>query len=225
VVSLSAIPTPVTSTYFTLTWSGYDSGSGLDHYELAYRIGTGDWIGWGGSMPASQTSIWFLADFYQTYSFRLRAVDKAGNVSTYSERSVSIGSCTGDWLEDGDDVATGASPLAINTNQEHNFCTNNDSDWLRPNPVGGPVTLYFQPLNGGAAAVLELYDPTGNTLLATSSSNWYNQGTSLSWYSRPGINYRVRVRPLHPRLGGTTCRYRVVLNSAHALFLPAIIYR
>ncbi len=220
-VALNAIPTPVTSTYLTLSWSGTDSESGIDHYELAYRIGSGDWTGFGGNVPATQTSIGFVADLNSTYSFKVRAYDRSGNVSAYSERSVSIGGCTADGYENGDDTAAGAVALGMNTPQEHNLCARDDSDWLAPVNVPGRALLMVKSVSGGAGFIAELYEGDGTTLLQTVRSN-FGVGTALTWVPQAGHSYRVRIRPLVPNLAGTECRYSVSLGVGQVMFLPVI---
>lgn len=219
--SLDAIPTPVTSTLLNLTWSGSDDMTGIDHYELSYRMGSGDWIDIGGSLPADQTSAYFLAELNTGYTFRLRAADRAGNLGAYSQKSVSIGGCNADSYENGDDSPSGAVGISMGGSQDHNLCARDDADWLRVGGVGGRVMLMAQSTGGGAAFILELYDSSGSTLLMTSRSSSVNNPAALSWFPGGG-NYTVRVRPLFPSLAGSDCTYRVTLNEARAIHLPLI---
>ncbi len=85
----SMIPlSPFKQTAFTVQWSGSDSLSGIARYDVQYRVGPGgtwqDWLTnttttqatFGPQSPVSLTG-------NQTYYFRVRAHDNAGNVETY----------------------------------------------------------------------------------------------------------------------------------------------
>lgn len=221
-VSLENISTPVTSTLLTLNWSGTDDMSGIDHYELDYRAGTGDWIGIGGAIPPEQTNAYFLAELNTAYTFRLRATDKAGNLGAYSQKSVSIGGCNTDSYENGDDSPSGAIGISLGGSQEHNLCAQDDADWLRLGGMGGRAMLLVQSTGGGAAFIVDLFDSSGTTLLARSQSGGVGQSAAITWFPAGG-SYTVRIRPLFPNLAGTACTYRVSLGQAQAVHLPVIM--
>ena len=72
---------------FTVTWDGFDSdgrddnerveGSGVDYYDVQYRIDGGDWILWQSETEA--TSAPFLPrEDDALYEFEARAVDRRG---------------------------------------------------------------------------------------------------------------------------------------------------
>ena len=81
-------PSSTTSTSFSVSWSGSDALAGVDSYDVQYRVGTsGSWTDW--LTGTTDTSAVFGPDNPltverdQTYQFRVRARDFAGNVSTY----------------------------------------------------------------------------------------------------------------------------------------------
>jgi hypothetical protein len=81
-------PPSTTSLWFTVSWSGSDGLSGIDTYDVQYRVGSGgawtDWLVGTSSTsdtfgPASPVGV--VVD--QTYYFRARARDNAGNLEAY----------------------------------------------------------------------------------------------------------------------------------------------
>jgi len=66
-----------------LTWSSTDAQSGASHYQVQYRESSGEWLILVENTTAK--SYTFTADAGRTYSFRVRAVDSAGNVEPYTE--------------------------------------------------------------------------------------------------------------------------------------------
>ncbi len=85
-----------TTNTINVSWSGSDDPgggvdyfSGVDSYDLQYRQGNGAWTAW--VTDTSQTQKSFTANASDTYSFRVRARDIAGNVGPYSSpESVAI---------------------------------------------------------------------------------------------------------------------------------------
>jgi hypothetical protein len=84
----------------TIAWTGSDRGWGIDHYTLQRSVDAGAWRGVALAGPRL-TSAAQLLPFGHTYRYRVRAVDKAGNVGywdygptfrpgTYQETSASI---------------------------------------------------------------------------------------------------------------------------------------
>ena len=73
---------------FTVSWSGSDSLSGIASYDVQYREGgIGAWTDW--LVGTSATSATFgpsspvLVQRDETYYFRVRARDHAGNLEAY----------------------------------------------------------------------------------------------------------------------------------------------
>lgn len=70
--------------YVRLTWSGSDSGSGIERYEVARSTDGGGWIAAATTHGASAT---VPAATGHAYRFRIRAVDWAGNVGAWATGS------------------------------------------------------------------------------------------------------------------------------------------
>jgi lysophospholipase L1-like esterase len=72
---------------FTVRWWGQDACADLTTYEVQYTVGsTGTWLEWLPATPDTAGSFDPAPpQFGQTYSFRMRAQDQAGNLSAWSE--------------------------------------------------------------------------------------------------------------------------------------------
>jgi hypothetical protein len=85
--SSASSPAQSVNLSFTVSWSGSDNASGIAGYDVQYRIGAGGtWTDW---MHTSAPSAVFGATSPvvvvrgETYYFRVRAYDGAGNVESY----------------------------------------------------------------------------------------------------------------------------------------------
>ncbi len=67
---------------FTVSWSGNDSGSGIEDYDVQYSVNGGSFIAWINDTTA--TSAQFTGGQNgASYQFRVRAEDKVGNEQVY----------------------------------------------------------------------------------------------------------------------------------------------
>ncbi|MEJ2600521.1 MAG: hypothetical protein P8Z00_19455, partial [Anaerolineales bacterium] len=81
---------PNSAPVFTVSWAGSDNdpASGIGGYDVQCRVGeSGDWLDWltgttdtSGTFNPAELSVPSGAD---TYYFRVRAKDRAGNIETY----------------------------------------------------------------------------------------------------------------------------------------------
>ena len=88
--SSATCPAKTGNLSFTVSWSGSDSLSGLSSFDVQYKVGAaGVWTAWPEMTGTAHTSEVFGPDYPadvergQTYYFRVRARDKAGNVEIY----------------------------------------------------------------------------------------------------------------------------------------------
>ena len=81
-------PTSTIELSFEVNWSGTDTVSGLASYDVQYRVGSGStWAAWLSETvapsaifgPASPVTL----ERGETYYFRVRARDNAGNLEAY----------------------------------------------------------------------------------------------------------------------------------------------
>lgn len=77
VSSVLELPAYINSTTFTVNWNGTDEGSGIAYYSIDSSTDGVNWETWI-SRTADNSSV-FTGKHNQTYYFRSRAVDNAGN--------------------------------------------------------------------------------------------------------------------------------------------------
>ena len=81
-VSVESLPT-WSPQRFTVKWSGDDpGGSGIDHYDVRYRVPGESWINWLNNTRNKSAEFVGGANG-TTYEFQARGVDKAGNVQAW----------------------------------------------------------------------------------------------------------------------------------------------
>lgn len=75
---------------FIVNWSGSDNLSGVASYDVQYRDRPdGGWVDW--QSQTTETYAVFVGEGEHNYYFRVRARDRAGNLSAFSEEGVVLG--------------------------------------------------------------------------------------------------------------------------------------
>lgn len=76
---------PIRLAPFGVSWWGADACADVVAYNVQYRAGTPDWVGWLTNTPSSSGSFSPTTALYgETYYFRVQAKDAAGNWSEWS---------------------------------------------------------------------------------------------------------------------------------------------
>jgi hypothetical protein len=88
IVTVNPLP-PFSARNFTVSWSGTDpGGSGIDCYDVQFRIDGGDWVDW--LTCTTQTSAEFSdGEHGRLYEFRARGIDNVGNVEAFGDAEAS----------------------------------------------------------------------------------------------------------------------------------------
>jgi hypothetical protein len=84
-VQMDPLPAITGVASFTVSWTGYDAGSGIQYYDVQYRRDGGDWIPW--QQQTITTSAQFVAPEDGWYGFEARAVDHVGHVEPFLDRA------------------------------------------------------------------------------------------------------------------------------------------
>jgi hypothetical protein len=84
VSKLSPLPEFLDKTRIQLSWESKDDSSGLESYDVQVRENDGAWMEWLSAV--TETSAAFQGRDGVTFSFRLRAHDKVGNIEPYQEK-------------------------------------------------------------------------------------------------------------------------------------------
>jgi hypothetical protein len=81
VTFIPMLPSTVDDLNFTVSWTGADGKSGVDHFDIQYSDDGGAWTDWLLATRAN-TAV-FTGQDGHNYSFRARARDRAGNLEAY----------------------------------------------------------------------------------------------------------------------------------------------
>jgi hypothetical protein len=68
---------------FQVAWAGQDGLAGVSDYDVQYKVGSGEWVGW--YTHTTQTRASFIGEKDQTYTFQVRATDNVSNTSAWAE--------------------------------------------------------------------------------------------------------------------------------------------
>jgi hypothetical protein len=85
-VKINQVPSPVMGDSVTVTWTGGDELSGLDHYSLSVKINDGNYQVLDDNIPPTTTSFTFDVEPNQLIVVSVTAVDKVGG--EYGQKSV-----------------------------------------------------------------------------------------------------------------------------------------
>jgi hypothetical protein len=66
---------------FTVSWTGQDTGSGIQYYDVRYRINGGDWVMWLAQTTLTSVDITNAQE--GIYGFEVRAVDHLGHIESF----------------------------------------------------------------------------------------------------------------------------------------------
>ncbi len=218
---LNSLPAQTNGTAVHLTWTASDPTNDIDHFEFQYQensgSGFGGWIDWNFHPAGWDRSTWFVGAAGHSYNFRLRAVDRAGNVqpfaSTVGATTTILSACSIDAYEPGDNAASQASVLSSGVYQAHNFCQA-DVDWFsfQVQPGDSPA-LALDPLGTGAAFIVNIYNHSMGKV-ASFQSGGYGLGMIYQASSLPAGWYYLEVKPLASALYGTDVRYAIKYSPA-----------
>jgi hypothetical protein len=86
-IAKSSVAGKPSSIRLTVTWTLSDTGTGVRSQQLQRRTGTGSWVNVTLSSASTRKAA-FILPRHHTYSFRVRATDRAGNVGIFAAKSV-----------------------------------------------------------------------------------------------------------------------------------------
>ena len=73
---VNPLPALTRETTFTVSWTGSDAGSGIQYFDVRYRLDGGDWVPWQQQTTAASALFTTMID--GIYDFEVRAVDNVG---------------------------------------------------------------------------------------------------------------------------------------------------
>lgn len=224
VTTLAPISSPRASTYIPLRWTTNVPSGSIDYYDLQFRINGGTWQDLQMRIPSSKTYYDFIGEMGKSYEFRVRSVANTGYVEPYpdgTKGTILISTCSPDKNES-NNVFTSATNLPININQEHNFCSTGDVDWVKLGPVeaGNPYMVFVTSRGGGASMNVEVYKNNSSTLVQTYPATIFGQSQVVTFNATGNDTYYLKITPIVPGLAGNEVKYTVWYDKG----TPTIIY-
>jgi len=221
--------------FYVYWWDSYDNLSGIASYDVQYR--DGDSGTWTNLLTGTTNTYYrFVGQNGHTYYFRVRARDRAGNLSNYAggngdvQHTVQICSTPTDDYE-ADNTYTSAKWIYAGDLQVHNIHTEGDQDWVKFQATAGfTYTLATTNDGGHADTVLYLYGTDGTTLI-TSNDDYPGKWPSsqISWQAPAGGVYYVKVDHWDPYAYGCTTVYGLSMTeegqspTQSKVFLPLVL--
>ena len=151
-----------------VTWSASDSGSGVKQYTVQRRVDGGSW----STLATGLTSAALNVTLSRThdYAFRVRAIDKEGNVGTFAssatfearlyQQTSSAFAYGGSWATSTADVFSGGSTRRSSTSgsSARFTATGRSFAWITTTgPTRGKAKIY---VNGTLVATIDLFSAT-----------------------------------------------------------------
>jgi hypothetical protein len=185
-----------------LAWTGADTGSGVEHYQLAQSTDGHAWSLVDASVLSASTYRYLAGG--HTYRFRVKAVDHAGNVSaswaygstfslsTYSEASSTI-HYGGTWATSSSSSYRGgkAKVASISGKTASRTFTGRSIAWLAlKGPTKGKANVY---VNGTLVATVDLYASTTQPQRLVWARNWSSSASRMVTIKVLGTSGRPQV--------------------------------
>lgn len=234
--NLNPLLTTQESNAIRLTWNSFDNLAGMDFHNLQISQDGGAWKDFSSNPGGDERFTWFIAQTGSEYGFRLRGVDRAGNIESYPYLPELITSvpdaqtlCSELDAWENDNIADKATLVKINDPAKvHNFCNpeaqdfSADQDWLKFYVTSGQnIVIQSKPMNQATATILGLFASSGTELITTVSPAHFGEPVQLTWTAdRDGYVF-LRVHHLNENVKGSAIAYQIrILDTT--LYLPFI---
>jgi murein DD-endopeptidase MepM/ murein hydrolase activator NlpD len=218
VVTMNALPEQTNSTAIPLAWTVGSGAENIDHFEIQSRIDSGDWTDLQTQPIAGDRQAVFSAELGHSYDFRIRAVEAEGTAGDFSAAVTTDVPliCVLDQYEGAtpsDNGLDGALPLTIGTSQTHNWCPAGDVDWVSFQATKGQVLrLTTAPVGKNSAAIEQLFDSDGITMLGENHPLDANSQASMDWTVPADGIYSIKYSPVDTQIDGTDTDYTVAVE-------------
>jgi hypothetical protein len=219
------LPTPSETTAIQLNWTHTDNLAGIRSSHIRYRKNSESWLNQGFQEDTREW--WFVGEAGNNYTFRIRAIDNAGNIEPYLEGAEvttsipeisTLCSSPDAWdssSSTNDNTPASSTPLPSSW-QNHNFCnpvTSDrlyDVDWFYLNTArNGIYTISAHPIHESTGVVIRLYDQDGTTQLAERSPDEFGDETTLLWHAPEDGMVFIELSHLDGRVAGDAVAYQV----------------
>ena len=215
------LPQGSKTTSIKLTWVVDSGAATIDHFDLQWREGQGEWTDWAEPLErnAREAIFWGVPD--KLYEFRIRAVDKDGAEESFTRKPETstfiLPDCADDAYEgegSGDDERASAPVGQYGVAQTHNWCQPGDVDWVVFQAAeGDALTLRVDPIGAASGANLKLYDAGSDEPLAKVNSENADGVTLLNWTAPATGTYAVKLSPADARIAGEDAQYTFTIQK------------
>ncbi len=236
--TLSISPNPPDSTALHLTWNGTDNISGINHFDIRYKTGSGAWQILSDNIPSSQFETWLVGDFNKTYSFQIRSEDNAGNIQPFNHSGVvstTIPSpsqlCQSHDAWDinsvqNDNTMAAATRIYTDTQRQyHSLCNPArtdrlyDEDWMTISITKTqPLLFTAVPANPNTMVRIRLLNATGSELAVSSSVSW-GQSSQVSYPSAQPGTYYLQLAHQNGKVTGDSVSY-YLFSGKFIIYIP-----
>lgn len=209
------------TTALQLEWQVTGGADRIDHFELQYRINSGDWQSYDQPLEGTLRQLVFTAQPGVKYEFRIRAIGNDGTAEAFTETAEAVTQiqdaaiCSPDSFElYGDNAREGAQTLTIGVKQEHNWCPGTDQDWVVfTATMGDTLHISTEPETLNSAAAFILYEMDGSTLIGNGQPADANSGAALDWIVPADGIYYLQVQPVDQSITGSDARYSLSVST------------
>ncbi|MGE5221352.1 MAG: Ig-like domain-containing protein, partial [Omnitrophica WOR_2 bacterium] len=235
-VAVFPVVTDPGSTAFQVIWTGSDALSGIDHYDV--QVSADDNLHWQDLVTSTpSTSIWYAGQAGHSYYFRVRGIDRVGNMSVYmattAPAAISTNICTKFDSYDNptnDNTVNLATLTTPGANlQFHNFCNPlsasrlNDTDWVKFYARGGkPYVIQAIPVGPSVSVAIDLFDSDGLILRKHASPTGYGMPTSMLFAPIKDGMYAVRLTDTNGAIAGSQVAFQLRLTEGFRIYFSQV---
>ena len=213
------------STFIKLQWKALEGENDLDHFEIQMRKDGNPWTDWGTELDANIREIQFVGKPGSTYAFRMRSVDKAGNLEAFPEKAeIKLKmplNCTSDEFENEespDNYWSGAAQLELSHTQDHNLCGQQDIDWIQFSAESGSSYHFsIQPISKGVSISANLFGLDHDSILSEAKSPQPEEVAEIDWTAPDSGVFYLQVAASDPNLFGTDTQYQIRVDRTAQL--------
>ncbi len=149
-------------------------------------------------------------------------IGESDNQNNITASGVEACLAAADAYED-DDIAAQATLFTINTDQQRNFDSLSDHDWIKFQAQAGVTyTIHTTDLAAGADTYVYLYDRDGVTLLAANDDYGGSLASQIDWEAPTAGIYYLLIQHWNPNVGGCGTGYTVSVADARPDTTPPI---
>lgn len=213
------------STAIPLKWEVLKDADQIDHFEIQFRQNNKDWEILNTTLSESARQTWFIGEMGQTYSFRIRAIDKTGRFEVFDpESGISVhiaSTCTADKFEQlnqSDSSWDSATEFIPDQSQKHNLCGENDEDWVVFSAEKGQTfQVVLTPSSPGVFLSAAIYGIDHKYVLSTLESSSDEKTLQTSFTAPETQIYYLQIMGKDAGLVGTDTEYELRIDRSITL--------